>query len=128
MLVPWWSGTRHQGWECLRLGRILFLVESVANNPYLAWPQEMIAKGRQSGSRESQQRVRELKRGDARTLAFLVGEIGLMFTRGEFTADGLRQRIGFRADDVFVSLIEVKRERVLTMIYASAVETVGGTP
>jgi hypothetical protein len=36
-------------------------------------------RGQQSGSRESQQRVRELKRRDARTLAFLVGEIGLMF-------------------------------------------------
>jgi hypothetical protein len=42
-------------------------------------------RGRQSGSRESQQRVRELKRGDAQTVSYLVGEIRLMFTRGEFT-------------------------------------------
>jgi DNA processing protein len=45
------SGTRHQGWECLRLGRILFLVENVANNPDLTWPQEMIGYGAQVLSR-----------------------------------------------------------------------------
>jgi DNA processing protein len=45
------SGTRHQGWECLRLGRILFLLESVANNRDLTWPQEMIGYGAQVLSR-----------------------------------------------------------------------------
>lgn len=39
------SGTRHQGWEALRLGRLLFLLESVANDPALTWPGEMIRYG-----------------------------------------------------------------------------------
>jgi DNA processing protein len=45
------SGTLHQGWECLRLGRILFLVESVAANDSLSWPREMIRYGAQVLSR-----------------------------------------------------------------------------
>ena len=47
------SGTLHQGWEALRLGRLLFLMESVANNPDLSWPQEMIRYGAQVLSREN---------------------------------------------------------------------------
>ena len=39
------SGTLHQGWETLRLGRTLFLMESVANDPTLSWPREMIKYG-----------------------------------------------------------------------------------
>ena len=35
------SGTISQGWETLRLGRTLFLLEAVANNPALSWPAEM---------------------------------------------------------------------------------------
>jgi DNA processing protein len=35
------SGTLHQGWEALRLGRPLFLTESVATDPGLSWPTEM---------------------------------------------------------------------------------------
>ena len=41
------SGTLHQGWEALRLGRLLLLMESVANNPDLSWPKEMIGYGAQ---------------------------------------------------------------------------------
>ena len=41
------SGTLHQGWEALRLGRILFLMESVANDPRLTWTKEMIHYGAQ---------------------------------------------------------------------------------
>ena len=41
------SGTLHQGWEALRLGRTLFLMESVANDPSLSWPAEMIRYGAQ---------------------------------------------------------------------------------
>lgn len=41
------SGTRHQGWEALRLGRTLFLLESVATNPKLTWPKQMIEYGAQ---------------------------------------------------------------------------------
>lgn len=45
------SGTLHQGWETLRLGRLLFLLESVATNQSLSWPQEMIRYGAQILSR-----------------------------------------------------------------------------
>jgi DNA processing protein len=41
------SGTLHQGWEALRLGRSLFLAESVGKDPDLSWPQEMIRYGAQ---------------------------------------------------------------------------------
>lgn len=47
------SGTLHQGWEALRLGRLLFLMESVANNAELSWPREMIRYGAQVLSREN---------------------------------------------------------------------------
>lgn len=41
------SGTRHQGWEALRLGRMVFLLQSIADNPSLSWPKEMIHYGAQ---------------------------------------------------------------------------------
>jgi DNA processing protein len=47
------SGTLHQGWEALRLGRLLFLLESVANDPSLTWPAKMIHYGAQVLSRET---------------------------------------------------------------------------
>jgi hypothetical protein len=47
------AGQLHQGWEALRLGRLLFLLESVANNPELSWPAEMIKHGAQVLSREN---------------------------------------------------------------------------
>lgn len=46
------SGTRHQGWEALRLGRLVFLMQSVAENPALTWPREMIGYGAQVLRRE----------------------------------------------------------------------------
>jgi len=46
------SGTRHQGWEALRLGRMVFLMQSVADNPALSWPKEMIGYGAQVLRRE----------------------------------------------------------------------------
>ena len=46
------SGTRHQGWEALRLGRVVFIMSNVANNPELSWPMEMIGYGAQVLSRE----------------------------------------------------------------------------
>lgn len=46
------SGTRHQGWEALRLGRLVFIMESVANNLELSWPKEMIGYGAQVLSRD----------------------------------------------------------------------------
>ncbi len=41
------SGTLHQGWEALRLGRALFLMESVAGDPKLTWPRKFIEYGAQ---------------------------------------------------------------------------------
>ena len=39
------SGSLHQGWEALRLGRPLFILELIVNNKKLKWPQEMIRYG-----------------------------------------------------------------------------------
>jgi DNA processing protein len=47
------SGTLHQGWEALRLGRLLFLMESVANDPALSWTKEFIRYGAQVLTREN---------------------------------------------------------------------------
>jgi DNA processing protein len=47
------SGTLHQGWEALRLGRPLFLMESVAYDPNLSWPKQMMEYGAQVLSREN---------------------------------------------------------------------------
>ena len=41
------SGTLHQGWEALRLGRLLFLAESLTKDPSVKWPAEMIHYGAQ---------------------------------------------------------------------------------
>lgn len=51
------SGTLHQGWEALRLGRLLFLLDSVARNENLSWPKEMIRYGAQVLSRENLPKV-----------------------------------------------------------------------
>jgi DNA processing protein len=51
------SSTVHQGWEALRLGRLLFLLESVANDPSLSWPKEMIHTGAQVLSRNNLEEV-----------------------------------------------------------------------
>ncbi len=47
------SGTLHQAWEALRLGRLLLLLESVANDPALTWPAEMVKYGAQVLSRDN---------------------------------------------------------------------------
>jgi DNA processing protein len=51
------SGTVHQGWEALRLGRLLFLMESIATNPALSWPTEMIRYGAQVLERDNLKEV-----------------------------------------------------------------------
>jgi DNA processing protein len=51
------SGTLHQGWEALRLGRLLFLMESVAINSALSWPEEMIRYGAQVLARDNLEAV-----------------------------------------------------------------------
>ena len=53
------SGTLHQGWEALRLGRLLLLMESVATNSELSWPAEMIRYGAQVLSRDNLEVVLE---------------------------------------------------------------------
>ena len=66
------SGTLHQGWEALRLGRLLFLMESVAKDTKLSWPTEMIRYGAQVLSRENLEVVLdempEFPRGELLTL------------------------------------------------------------
>jgi len=39
------SGSLHQGWETLRLGRPLFIWKSVFDNPKLTWPEKMSRYG-----------------------------------------------------------------------------------
>jgi DNA processing protein len=41
------SGSLHQGWEALRLGRPLFIVRSQLEDPTLAWPRELARYGAQ---------------------------------------------------------------------------------
>jgi DNA processing protein len=47
------SGTLHQGWEALRLGRPLLILESATKDPELSWPGEMMSYGAQILSREN---------------------------------------------------------------------------
>ena len=47
------SGTLHQGWEALRLGRPLLLLESLVNRADLTWPREMIGFGAEVLSRKN---------------------------------------------------------------------------
>jgi len=53
------SGTLHQGWEALRLGRPLFLMESLTKDRSLRWPAEMIHFGAQVLSRRNLEIVLE---------------------------------------------------------------------
>lgn len=39
------SGSLHQGWETVRLGRPLFMTKAVASNQRLSWPEKMIQYG-----------------------------------------------------------------------------------
>lgn len=39
------SGTRHQAWEAVRLGRSVMLLENVANDPDLTWAKELMNYG-----------------------------------------------------------------------------------
>lgn len=47
------SGTRHQGWEALRLGRMLFLMESFVESGQAAWTDEMLRYGARILSRSN---------------------------------------------------------------------------
>jgi DNA processing protein len=46
------SGTQSQAWEALRLGRRLYLLESVVSDPRLSWPKQLIAYGAEVLARE----------------------------------------------------------------------------
>jgi DNA processing protein len=39
------SGSLHQGWEALRLGRLLITLPAVSNDPALTWPKKMAEYG-----------------------------------------------------------------------------------
>jgi DNA processing protein len=39
------SGSLHQGWEALRLGRPLFIWKSILNTPGVTWPEKMLRYG-----------------------------------------------------------------------------------
>ena len=47
------SGTEHQGWEALRLGRLLFIAETLAQRTDLPWVQKMRQYGAQVLSRSN---------------------------------------------------------------------------
>ena len=47
------SGTEHQGWEALRLGRLLFVMQSLAEREDLEWVQKLLDYGAQVLSREN---------------------------------------------------------------------------
>ena len=68
------SGSLHQGWEALRLGRSLFLLESLLQDPALKWPREMEGYGAQALVLENLELLFELlperARGEASQLAF----------------------------------------------------------
>ena len=66
------SGTRHQGWEAIRLGRPLFLLESVVGSGAASWAAEMLEYGAQTLTRDTLDDVlEELPRvGVAHALAF----------------------------------------------------------
>jgi DNA processing protein len=51
------SGTKHQGWEALRLGRSLFILENIFNDKTIKWPKEMVEYGAQVLTRDN---MREL--------------------------------------------------------------------
>lgn len=41
------SGTRHQGWEALRLGRIVFIMKELIDRNDISWTKEMVKYGAQ---------------------------------------------------------------------------------
>jgi len=51
------SGTRHQGWEALRLGRLVYIMQNILDDESLTWPGEMIKYGAQVLTREITEEV-----------------------------------------------------------------------
>lgn len=58
------SGTLHQAAECQRLGRWLFIAESVARDPSLSWPQKFVGKPRTMILSSVDQVVSAIRNGD----------------------------------------------------------------
>jgi DNA processing protein len=54
------SGTIHQGWEALRLGRPLFILDTLLQNPKLEWAKKMIDYGAQPLSMKHLDKLLEL--------------------------------------------------------------------
>lgn len=46
------SGTRHQGWEALRLGRTVYIMQNVIDDPSVTWTEEMLQYGAQALTRD----------------------------------------------------------------------------
>lgn len=46
------SGTRHQGWEALRLGRTVYIMQNVIDDKSVTWTTEMLQYGAQALTRE----------------------------------------------------------------------------
>jgi len=53
------SGTRHQGWEALRLGRSLYIMENIIQDKSVTWAKEMLDYGAQVLTRENYAEVIE---------------------------------------------------------------------
>lgn len=47
------SGTRHQGWEALRLGRCLYIMENILKDDSVLWAREMLDYGAQVLTKEN---------------------------------------------------------------------------
>ncbi|MDV3508231.1 DNA processing protein DprA [Elizabethkingia anophelis] len=48
-----YSGTRHQGWEALRLGRNLYIMENIIKDKEVTWAREMLNYGAQVLTKEN---------------------------------------------------------------------------
>ncbi|MCT3698860.1 DNA-protecting protein DprA [Elizabethkingia anophelis] len=48
-----YSGTRHQGWEALRLGRNLYIMENIIKDKKVTWAREMLNYGAQVLTKEN---------------------------------------------------------------------------
>jgi DNA processing protein len=53
------SGSLHQGWEALRLGRPLFVLERLMNDPELSWPAKLAHYGAQALEPEDLEAITE---------------------------------------------------------------------
>lgn len=53
------SGTRHQGWEALRLGRQVYILENVWANPYITWTKKMEQYGAEVLTRDNMENLIE---------------------------------------------------------------------